>query len=249
MTTAALSDLFYLHQPFKSSSRSAAGAAADENYSSSSIAKMTTSSYHNRRSSATSATSAASSGASRPLSTLEDSGNPNNREIYQRSGSQQTLQGAMADSSSNNNRSAQAAPQQLSRSNSGEYHEEIVVEEKRKRLHGSEGYTLHRYTLGRLLGKGGFAKVYLCTAMDTGKNYAAKVVPKANLVKARARQKVRCVVAIRRCSLGATDGSMDKWIVALSRCFSHLLPSLFGSLLLLLSDYCSCKPRSKSTAI
>jgi len=125
----------------------------------------------------------------------------------------------MADSSSN--RSAQAAPQ-LSRSNSGEYHEEVVVEEKRKRLHGSEGYTLHRYTLGRLLGKGGFAKVYLCTAMDTGKNYAAKVVPKANLVKARARQKVRCVVAIRRRSLVAQDGSMDGWIVALWRSFSHL---------------------------
>lgn len=65
-----------------------------------------------------------------------------------------------------------------------------IVEEKRKRAVG-DGYSIHRYTLGRLLGKGGFAKVYLCTAMDTGKNYAVKVVPKANLVKTRARQKVR----------------------------------------------------------
>lgn len=67
---------------------------------------------------------------------------------------------------------------------------EKVIEEKRKRASG-DGFSIHRYTLGRLLGKGGFAKVYLCTAMDTGKNYAVKVVPKANLVKARARQKVR----------------------------------------------------------
>jgi hypothetical protein len=66
---------------------------------------------------------------------------------------------------------------------------ENIIEEKRKRTNG-DGYTIHHYTRGKLLGKGGFAKVYLCTAMDTGKNYAVKVVPKANLVKARARQKV-----------------------------------------------------------
>lgn len=73
----------------------------------------------------------------------------------------------------------------------------VIIEEKRRRLNGSSsgdgsnnGYTLHRYLRGRLLGRGGFAKVYLCTALDTGKNYAVKIVPKANLVKARARQKV-----------------------------------------------------------
>jgi hypothetical protein len=66
---------------------------------------------------------------------------------------------------------------------------DIVLEEKRRRPNG-EGYTVHQYLRGRLLGKGGFAKVYLCTALDTGKNYAVKVVSKANLVKARARQKV-----------------------------------------------------------
>lgn len=68
--------------------------------------------------------------------------------------------------------------------------EDSVIEEKRRRVSG-DGYTTHKYTIGRLLGKGGFAKVYLCTAMDSGKNYAVKVVPKANLVKARSRQKVR----------------------------------------------------------
>jgi serine/threonine protein kinase len=74
---------------------------------------------------------------------------------------------------------------------------ERVVEEKRKRANGQEGYTVHKYIVGRMLGKGGFAKVYLCTAMDTGKNYAVKVVPKENLVKARARQKVRRVNVCR----------------------------------------------------
>ena len=65
----------------------------------------------------------------------------------------------------------------------------VIIEEKRKRVTG-DGYTYHRYLRGRLLGKGGFAKVYLCTALDTNKAYAIKIVPKANLTKARARQKV-----------------------------------------------------------
>jgi serine/threonine protein kinase len=68
---------------------------------------------------------------------------------------------------------------------------EIIIEEKRRKMRGQEGYTIHQYRLGKMLGKGGFAKVYLCTALDTGKDYAVKIVPKANLVKTRARQKVR----------------------------------------------------------
>lgn len=68
--------------------------------------------------------------------------------------------------------------------------DEIIIEEKRRRSKGQEGYTIHRYRRGKMLGKGGFAKVYMCTALDSGKDYAVKIVPKANLVKARARQKV-----------------------------------------------------------
>jgi hypothetical protein len=66
----------------------------------------------------------------------------------------------------------------------------VIIEEHRRKING-EGYTLHRYLRGKMLGKGGFAKVYLCTALDTQKAYAIKIVPKSNLVKARALAKVR----------------------------------------------------------
>jgi len=75
--------------------------------------------------------------------------------------------------------------------------ENIIIEEKRRKASG-DGYTVHRYLRGRMLGKGGFAKVYLCTALDTSKTYAVKIVPKANLVKARARQKLQAEIKIHR---------------------------------------------------
>lgn len=65
----------------------------------------------------------------------------------------------------------------------------LEIEELRRKTNG-EGHTVHRYTRGKLLGKGGFAKVYMCTSMDTNRTYAVKIVPKANLKKTRARQKV-----------------------------------------------------------
>jgi len=75
--------------------------------------------------------------------------------------------------------------------------ESVIIEEHRRKLNG-EGYTLHRYLRGKMLGKGGFAKVYLCTALDTQKAYAIKIVPKANLVKARALQKLKAEIKIHR---------------------------------------------------
>jgi len=89
------------------------------------------------------------------------------------------------------NKPAEPPPSTLSASASQiETDENVMLEEKRRKANG-DGYTIHRYLRGRMLGKGGFAKVYMCTALDTNKNYAVKVVPKANLVKTRARQKVR----------------------------------------------------------
>ena len=72
---------------------------------------------------------------------------------------------------------------------SGSAGEPITIVEHRKRPCG-DGHTVHTYLRGKLLGKGGFAKVYKVTSLDTNKEYAVKIVPKANLVKSRARQKV-----------------------------------------------------------
>jgi len=73
-----------------------------------------------------------------------------------------------------------------------------IIIEHRKRPNG-DGYTVHQYMRGKLLGKGGFAKVYQVTSLDTNKIYAAKIVPKANLVKNRARQKVSVVTLHAAC--------------------------------------------------
>lgn len=191
-----------------------------------------------RRPSSTTITSAGSSShheyaTGYPLSTLEDSCNVNNRGMafsssQHNSQRQQQLHpdncsavhsGANnAYNSSNPKGNSQTQQQQSSQRNNAEDNNdgvEVMIEEKRKRADGN-GYSSHRYTRGRLLGKGGFAKVYLCTAMDTGKNYAVKVVPKANLVKARARQKVR--------KIDWTDRSLGRMFCLPSFfffCYSH----------------------------
>lgn len=77
-----------------------------------------------------------------------------------------------------------------SKATSSSNNEPVTIVEHRKRPCG-DGYTVHKYLRGKLLGKGGFAKVYKVTSLDTNKEYAVKIVPKANLVKSRARQKVR----------------------------------------------------------
>jgi hypothetical protein len=181
------------------------------------------SSAHIRRPSASSATGSYGSTSSHNqptttvLSTLEDSGNINNRGLLQYSSCNQrantpqpgrdsstyvntgagnggTSNLPRASSNGSLKHQSSLSSSQRTSTNNESYDAssdagDRIVEEKRKRNNG-DGFSIHRYTLGRLLGKGGFAKVYLCTAMDTGKYYAVKVVPKANLVKARAQQKV-----------------------------------------------------------
>ncbi len=49
---------------------------------------------------------------------------------------------------------------------------------------------------GKLLGKGGFAKCYEITNIETKKTQAAKIIPKNSLAKNRARQKVNYKIKV-----------------------------------------------------
>lgn len=64
---------------------------------------------------------------------------------------------------------------------------DIIIQEQRT-IKGQEGgYSTHEYRLAKFLGKGGSALVYQCTALDTGKDYAIKIVSKRYLAKSKAR--------------------------------------------------------------
>jgi polo-like kinase 1 len=55
-----------------------------------------------------------------------------------------------------------------------------------------------RYLRGRILGKGGFAKCYEATDLDTRELWAVKIVAKASLVKQRAKVKLLSEIAIHK---------------------------------------------------
>jgi len=63
-----------------------------------------------------------------------------------------------------------------------------IIEEKVTKI-GSDP-VIKKYLKGKLLGKGGFAKCYEVTTLDTKKVMAAKIIQKATLTKSRAKQKV-----------------------------------------------------------
>jgi len=54
----------------------------------------------------------------------------------------------------------------------------------------------HSYTKGRLLGKGGFAKCYELTDVETGTVFAGKIVEKRTLAKYRAKEKLTTEIKI-----------------------------------------------------
>mmetsp|Transcript_19782 Transcript_19782/g.30865 ORF Transcript_19782/g.30865 Transcript_19782/m.30865 type:complete len:749 (-) Transcript_19782:495-2741(-) len=135
------------------------------------------------------------------------SDNSNNKGIS--SMSSNTLRRALSASSANSEASSntetgasggfvkkQYVPSSSTLSDKTNSSDSIIIEH-RKRPNG-DGYTVHKYMRGKLLGKGGFAKVYQVTSLDTNKIYAAKIVPKANLIKNRARQKLQTEIKIHR---------------------------------------------------
>jgi polo-like kinase 1 len=71
-----------------------------------------------------------------------------------------------------------------------------IIEEKIVRVNGE--VAIRQYSKGRFLGKGGFARCYEFTSMETRKLTAAKIVPKASLTKSRAKQKLMTEIKIHR---------------------------------------------------
>ena len=55
-----------------------------------------------------------------------------------------------------------------------------------------------RYKKGLFLGKGGFAKWYELTDLESGTLYAGKIITKASLVKPRAKQKLKSEIKIHK---------------------------------------------------
>lgn len=58
--------------------------------------------------------------------------------------------------------------------------------------------SMKRYMRGRFLGKGGFAKCYEITDMDTKEVFAGKVVPKSLLMKPHQKEKMSTEIAIHK---------------------------------------------------
>lgn len=58
--------------------------------------------------------------------------------------------------------------------------------------------TMRRYTRGRFLGKGGFAKCYEITDVETKQVFAGKVVPKSLILKQHQREKMTSEISIHQ---------------------------------------------------
>ena len=61
------------------------------------------------------------------------------------------------------------------------------TKQKIEERHQRSGKPNRDYLKGRFLGKGGFAKCYEFTEVETKRIYAAKIIPKASLKKKRAK--------------------------------------------------------------
>ena len=64
----------------------------------------------------------------------------------------------------------------------------IIIEEKISKINGE--ISVRKYSKGKMLGKGGFAKVFEVTNIESKKSLAGKIIQKNSLTKNRARQKV-----------------------------------------------------------
>ena len=72
----------------------------------------------------------------------------------------------------------------------------VIIEEKITNALGEP--SVKKYSRGKFLGKGGFAKCYELTHLDSKKITAAKIVPKSTLQKSRQRAKLQSEIKIHR---------------------------------------------------
>jgi polo-like kinase 1 len=72
----------------------------------------------------------------------------------------------------------------------------VFIEERISKVSGD--FAIKRYARGKLLGKGGFAKCYEITNLETKKAMAAKIIVKSSLTKSRARQKLISEIKIHK---------------------------------------------------
>lgn len=61
----------------------------------------------------------------------------------------------------------------------------VIIEEKISKVNGE--VQIKKYSRGKVLGKGGFARCYEITNIETKKSLAAKIIAKNTLTKNRAR--------------------------------------------------------------
>jgi len=73
---------------------------------------------------------------------------------------------------------------------------QVIVEEKIVKFNGE--VSIKKYIRGKFLGKGGFAKCYEFTSMETKRVSAAKIIDKTTLTKSRAKQKLMSEIKIHR---------------------------------------------------
>jgi len=71
-----------------------------------------------------------------------------------------------------------------------------IIEERISKVNGD--FAVRKYAKGKLLGKGGFAKCFEVTNLDTKKILAAKIIQKSSLTKSRARQKLISEIKIHK---------------------------------------------------
>ena len=73
---------------------------------------------------------------------------------------------------------------------------QVIIEEKITKVNGE--FAVKRYAKGRLLGKGGFAKCFETTNLETKRVQAAKIIEKSSLTKSRSRQKLISEIKIHK---------------------------------------------------